>query len=234
MITEQDWRKAQEAEASNWADAGRDTARLLYELVEHSEISKQLHTILGAKKNLHAIEIGVGPLGIGFLGVHAHSYCSSIIGIEPLPIITISLDDKALEAYARILQSRVQILAGKGEALPFADNSFDLACCINVIDHAHKPVDILKQIHSKLKSGGLLLFGVNTLSFLGRLKWRFLRARQPDSFQFLAHPHIYGWARMNNLLSSLDWSKRLWTNKPSILSRVAGHGRMSFWILQKE
>ncbi len=232
MISEKQWKEAQSSEASNWADTGHNSWRLLYELTEHSEVAKRLHGYLCGKKALRALEVGVGPLGIGFLAVHMAPYFSKIIGVEPLSTLEIDLEDKALQNYARTLQSRVEAVKAKGENIPFDDESFDVTACINVIDHAHAPNDILTEIRRVTKSGGIFILGVNTLSFLGRMKWRLLRAGKPNAFLFVAHPYIYGWAQIYKKLRASNWST-LWKNRPLTFERVAGHGRMSFWILER-
>ena len=231
MISEERWKKAQAAEADNWADTGRNSWRLLYELTEHSDVAKQLHSLLNGRTNLVGLEVGVGLLGIGFLAVHTFPYFSRIVGVEPLSIVEIDLEDKALTKYTKELQSRVEVVKVKGENLPFADHSFDTVCCINVIDHSHSPDQILKEIARVTKPDGIFVFGVNTLSLLGRQKWRMLRFLNPNKPLFVAHPHILSW-RCARGMASPSWSI-LWENKPSGWQRFAGHGRMSFWILER-
>ena len=233
MINEEQWKRAQTAEAANWADSGRNAWRLLHELTEHSEIAKNLLLCLEGKKKIRALEVGIGPLGIGFLAVHMAPYISKIVAIEPLPILGIDLDDKALENYAKTLQSRVEVVRARGEKVPFPDESFDVTCCINVIDHAQAPDKILAEICRVTKAGGIFIFGVSTLSFLGRLKWRLLRAKKPNAFLFVAHPHIYSWKQIcKKFIAAGGWSM-VWENRPSVLRRIAGHSLMSFWVLER-
>jgi len=231
-ITQDRWNAAQTAEAANWQDAASRSSRVLYELTEHSEAAKVLDTYLGGKEDLDGLEVGIGPLGTGFLAVHAAGYFGRIIGLEPLPILDVNLADKALQEYVRAIQSRVEVVQAKGEAIPFGDETFDVTCCINVIDHAQHPDAILEEIRRVTKCGGIFVFGVNTLSLLGRIKWRVLRWMRPDKFLFVAHPHIYGWGQMSRQLRGQSLTM-LWDNKPSLWQRMAGHGRMSFWILER-
>ncbi len=121
---------------------------------------------------------------------------------------------------------------GKGEDLPYQNAAFDVTCCINVIDHAQNPDEILAEVRRITKFGGLFVFGVNTLSWLGRLKWRMLRVFRPDTPLFVAHPHIYGWGQIHHKIRAGGW-RIVWQDKPSLLQRLAGHGRMSSWILRK-
>jgi ubiquinone/menaquinone biosynthesis C-methylase UbiE len=195
-------------------------------------VIKELEVLLKGKDGLTALEVGVGPLGIGFLAVHAFIHLSRIVGVEPLTILDIELDDKVHEKYAKELQQRVKIIKSKGENLPFNKESFDISCSINVIDHAQSPEYILDEMARVTKHGGILVLSVSTLSFMGRIKWRFLRAIKSNKFLFVAHPHIFSWTHVRRKLQSANWAIH-WENKPSLFQRFAGHGRMSFWIVHK-
>ncbi|HEX8685069.1 MAG TPA: methyltransferase domain-containing protein, partial [Pyrinomonadaceae bacterium] len=48
-----------------------------------------------------------------------------------------------------------------GEALPFADASFDVVLCDNVVDHAERPALIARELARVLAPSGLLYFTVN-------------------------------------------------------------------------
>src|ERR687885_1871898 len=58
-------------------------------------------------------------------------------------------------------QRRAQTIAAAGERLPFADSSFDVVLCDNVVDHAEGPALIVREIARVLAHGGLLYFTVN-------------------------------------------------------------------------
>jgi SAM-dependent methyltransferase len=230
-IPDRQWRHAQEAQASNWKDKGAREGLLLHELIEHTEVAIHLHSFLDGVSGLTGLEVGIGPLGIGLLAVYVSNHFSRITGIEPLPVLAIHVPDKALQTYATDLQSRVETVMGKGEELPFDDGAFDVVCCINVVDHAQSPRAILAEIARVTKPGGLFIFGVNTLSFLGRQKWRMLRSIRPGKPLFVAHPHIFSWRQARDAVRA-DWAM-LWENEPSAGQKLAGHGRMSFWIIRR-
>jgi len=231
-ITQDRWQAAQAVEAENWARTGLDEYRFIHELAEHSDVAPRLRALLRGKEHLNALEVGVGPLGIGFLAVHLKASLCHITGIEPLPILEAGFRDQALAAYAKKLQSRVSVVRGKGENLPFPDEAFDLTCCINVLDHSHVPDAILEQIRRVTKRCGLCVLGVNTLSFLGRIKWHFLRMANPHLPGFVMHPYVYGWGTLRKTLVEGGWEV-MWANRPSAAKRLAGHAQMSFWILQR-
>lgn len=94
------------------------------------------------------LDVGSGPHGlVFFLGYE------DAVGVDPLA-----------EEYARLFpawQRRAETRAASGEALPFDDASFDLVISDNVIDHAERPGDILREITRVLRPGGVLYFTVN-------------------------------------------------------------------------
>jgi SAM-dependent methyltransferase len=94
------------------------------------------------------LEVGSGAHGLIF-----YFGARRGVGIDPLAV-----------DYARLFpawQRRVRTLAAHGEALPFADASFDVVLCDNVVDHAEGPAQIVAEIARVLAPGGLLYFTVN-------------------------------------------------------------------------
>jgi 2-polyprenyl-3-methyl-5-hydroxy-6-metoxy-1,4-benzoquinol methylase len=231
-ISTQQFAQAQEQELVNWEKDISNVTRILYELVEHSALAGPLRKHLPPFSHVEALEVGVGCFGLGFLAPHLFDRMDGIDGVDPLPRLEIDVPDPALQTYIDELRGRVNYVQTAGEQLPFASESYDLVACINVVDHARSPESILREIHRVLRPGGLFGFSVSTLSTLGELKWKFNRRRRPHDWLFLAHPHTYQWSRADALLRSL-FPKVLWCDRPSWTKRVAGHGRMSYWVLQK-
>jgi SAM-dependent methyltransferase len=58
-------------------------------------------------------------------------------------------------------QNRARTIAAAGERLPFADSTFDVVLCDNVVDHAEDPARIARELARVLAPGGLLYFTVN-------------------------------------------------------------------------
>ncbi|HEX8558953.1 MAG TPA: class I SAM-dependent methyltransferase [Pyrinomonadaceae bacterium] len=58
-------------------------------------------------------------------------------------------------------QGHARTIAAAGERLPFADASFDVVLCDNVVDHAESPARIVRELSRVLAPGGLLYFTVN-------------------------------------------------------------------------
>jgi SAM-dependent methyltransferase len=118
--------------------------------MQHS--SKRVRDLLESFRSIddeaRVIEVGSGAHGLIFyFGVR----CG--IGVDPLAV-----------DYARLFpywQRCATTVAAFGEQLPFADESFDVVICDNVVDHAESPETIVKELVRILVPGGLLYFTVN-------------------------------------------------------------------------
>lgn len=94
------------------------------------------------------LEVGSGAHGLIFYFGGERN-----VGVDPLA-----------HSYSSLFpawQGKVPTLAAFGESLPFADNSFDVVLCDNVVDHAESPARILSEILRVLSPSGLLYFSVN-------------------------------------------------------------------------
>jgi SAM-dependent methyltransferase len=232
-ITDEAFARAQESELANWAPGASHSGRILHELLEHSEASGELSRLSGDRTFRRGLDVGVGCFGLGFLGVHMPDRLGAIDGLDPLPRIGLTPRDPALRAFVDAIRARVNYVQSKAESIPARDASYDLVCCINVVDHAQDPPRIVREIDRVLAPGGLLLFGVDTRSLLGDWKWHIERRLDPSRWQFLAHPHTYQWRRADDLVGLVRGTV-LWRSRPSFYENLLGHARMSFWILRKD
>jgi SAM-dependent methyltransferase len=114
--------------------------------------SRRVREILEAfqpiKSDARVIEVGSGAHGLIFYFGSQHG-----IGVDPLAVSYRSLFPR--------WQSCATTVAAVGESLPFADQSFDVVICDNVVDHAESPAMIVRELVRILVSGGLLYFTVN-------------------------------------------------------------------------
>jgi SAM-dependent methyltransferase len=107
-----------------------------------------LETFQPIKPDARVIEVGSGAHGLIF---YFGSRCG--VGVDPLAVSYGSLFPR--------WQRCAQTVAAVGESLPFADQSFDVVLCDNVVDHAESPRRIVRELARILVSGGLLYFTVN-------------------------------------------------------------------------
>lgn len=73
--------------------------------------------------------------------------------------------------YANKKKGKIKFVYGDVHKLPFGNNSFDIACAIETLEHLENPKTALKEIYRVLKPKGYLLIGQDTDSFLFRIIW---------------------------------------------------------------
>jgi SAM-dependent methyltransferase len=111
-------------------------------------VRELLETFQPIKTDARVIEVGSGAHGLIFY------FGSQLgVGVDPLAV-----------SYGQLFpawQRSAKIVAASGESLPFADQSFDVVLCDNVVDHAESPKQIVGELARVLGPGGLLYFTVN-------------------------------------------------------------------------
>lgn len=139
--------------------------------------------------SLHS-EIGTGlDLGCGMVSIFEYSplikHCL-IFALDPL-----------LDEYRKILPFWDYVDDGggivyeqaNGEDIPFWDETFNWACCINVLDHTPNPIQMLKEIERVLKVGGTLYIHVNF-----------------DPELYAAHYYLVDWDKFFELIDNTNLS----------------------------
>ncbi len=116
---------------------------------EHSsKVRSTLEALRPIPSDARVLEVGSGAHGLIF-----YFGAERGVGLDPLAA-----------HYAALFpawQGRAHTVAAHGEALPFADGSFDVVLCDNVVDHAERPALIVKELARVLAPTGLLYFTVN-------------------------------------------------------------------------
>lgn len=227
------WQVAQEHEQNFWASYADTYERYPQILLDHlaklRDVGEYPRDELHAPEVKDTLEVGVGPLGIGVLGMQASTF--RITAIDPLPRIRLEFSDAALDAYIQALREKVAYRCSQGETLPFEDNRYDFVCCHNVIDHSQKPLSILEEIFRVLKNQSCLYLTLNTFSYFGKLKFEGLRRLRSDRMIFACHPHSFLHADVLKALSNIGYE---------IVRHAGGHdaiigrGRLSKILCKKQ
>jgi SAM-dependent methyltransferase len=111
-------------------------------------VREKLEAFQPIEDDARVVEVGSGAHGLIFYFGTEHR-----IGVDPLAVSYGSLFPQ--------WQHRAQTVAAVGESLPFANQSFDVVLCDNVVDHAESPRKIAGELARILVPGGLLYFTVN-------------------------------------------------------------------------
>lgn len=116
--------------------------------VRSARVREKLERVRPVAPDARVLEVGCGAHGLIFFFGTTRG-----VGCDPL-----SCDYAALFP---AWQGRAPTIAAAGERLPFADASFDVVLCDNVVDHAEAPAQIARELSRVLAPGGLLYFTVN-------------------------------------------------------------------------
>jgi len=215
-----DWESAQTQELSYWEGTVTSVAAVLSEIEEVTRLV-EFGATCGSIGTVGAVvELGVGPLGIGWSAI---CDADKAVGVDPLPRLVVSTGDRVVDDFARSLQERTDYLqADATKTIPLDPGVFDLVVCDNVIDHTQDPEAILVESARLAKPGGTLLFGVNVYSALGLVKWRQVTRRlHPHDFNVICHPHSFREDQLPRLLAAAGW--RITYRSPTpIRQRIAG------------
>ena len=226
------WQTAQRHEHEFWEGYAQTYARFPQILLEHlaklRDVGEYVAGELDSDGIEETLEVGVGPLGIGVLGMLGRG--RRITAIDPLPRIEIPLRDPMLERYVRSLRDGVEYRRVQAESLPFDDDTFDFVCCHNVIDHARDPVSILNEMLRVLKPDRSLFLTLNTFSVLGRVKFETLRRFNPEKLIFACHPHSFLHARVLAMLRAAGYEV---VRHEGGEKAFAGRGQLSKFLCKK-
>jgi SAM-dependent methyltransferase len=111
-------------------------------------VRSQVGKLITLGPETRVLEVGSGAHGLVFFWGEGRA-----VGVDPLAAEYLTLFPD--------FQSRAPTIAALGEALPFADESFDVVLCDNVVDHAGDPAAIVSELARVLVPSGVLFFTVN-------------------------------------------------------------------------
>jgi len=127
-----------------------------------------------------ALDVGCGG---GLLAEEFARLGCQVTGIDPSePSLATA------RAHARQSGLDIEYRVGVGEALPFADEAFDLVYCCDVLEHVNDLAQVLAEISRVLRGGGLFLYDTINQTLQSKLiaikllqEWKFTSVMPPKT-----------------------------------------------------
>src|SRR5712691_2786826 len=149
-------------------------------------------TIVGHWQGLRVLDLGCGG---GLTTTCLAQRGATVVGVD--------LSRASLHVASRHVRGRGHpesvFLCGRAEELPFADASFDVVWCTDVLEHLAGLPAAIAQIARVLKPGGLFLYDTINRTWLSRLLgiwfWEYLAGLAPrgthDWHQFITPQELW-------------------------------------------
>lgn len=199
MTTKNRWKFAQHAESEYWEGITKNDESIEHVLETNRNVAARIRAWIPAISG-PTLEIGVGGLGIGTLGFLKELPLR--IGLDPLPLPPLSCTE-TLRNTINSLRDSVHVIIAAGENMPFADNTFNLVLCCNVLDHVHDPQTVIAEGARVLASNGFFYLEVDVFSALGLVKWHlWTKHRRKKEILVRAHPHRFREKELLNFIQS--------------------------------
>lgn len=129
------------------------------------------------------LDVGCGG---GYLAEELARTGLAVTGIDPSSATILTARE-----HARRARLEVDYLEGRGEALPFAPETFDFVCCCDVLEHVPDPDRVIAEIGRVLKPGGLFFYDTINRTLISRLVMiKIMQEWQSTAF---LEPHIHLW-----------------------------------------
>ena len=100
----------------------------------------------------------------GFMSEALAQRGSRVTGIDPAQEAV-----AAAKIHAAATELSIRYDVGVGEALPYADESFDHVVCVDVLEHVSDLTKVLSEVTRVLRPGGLFLFDTINRNVVARL-----------------------------------------------------------------
>lgn len=100
----------------------------------------------------------------GFMSEAIAKSGAQVTGIDPAAEAI-----AAAQAHAEASGLSIRYDVGVGEALPYADDAFDVVVCVDVLEHVTDLQRVLDEVYRVLKPGGVFLFDTINRNILARI-----------------------------------------------------------------
>ncbi|MBI4232787.1 class I SAM-dependent methyltransferase [Candidatus Peregrinibacteria bacterium] len=151
-LSKQDWEERQmKDELAFWKNPSKFEPLGNYPSVKEKYLSinkKMFNNLRTSFKGGIVCDVGCGPYGGLLPLIHAKHK----IGLDPLA-----------NAYQQIIKNNEDFIFinSPGEKIPFCNGTLDAVFCVNALDHARDPYQVLREIYRILKRGGYFAFSVD-------------------------------------------------------------------------
>jgi|SRR5665213_1965266 len=112
-------------------------------------------------EGLEVLDIGCGA---GFTAEFLAKRGARVSGIDPIEHAL-----RAARSHAKTKNLAIEYLQGRAERLPYADATFDIVLCVDVLEHVGSLEKSLQEAGRVLKPGGYLLFDTINQTFRARV-----------------------------------------------------------------
>ena len=169
-----------------WAeDAAFDIYSLRYCInpVRYGYFKRKLQELRLPGKTV--LDVGCGG---GFLAEEFAKDGFAVTGIDPA--------NRSLEAarkHAADNNLEIDYRAGKGEALPFSDSSFDVIACCDVLEHVDDLSLVISEVARTLKPGGIFCYDTVNRTWLSKVA--LIKISQDWSFTSWSQPNVHVWEK---------------------------------------
>jgi 2-polyprenyl-6-hydroxyphenyl methylase / 3-demethylubiquinone-9 3-methyltransferase len=112
-------------------------------------------------RGMQALDVGCGG---GILAEEFASIGFRVTGIDP--------SERSLataEQHAQFMGLSIQYQQGTGESIPFADNTFPVVYCCDVLEHVRDLPKLIGEIYRVTKPGGIFLIDTLNRTFISKL-----------------------------------------------------------------
>lgn len=151
---------------------------------KYQKVITEIESKYNFQNNWDSLDLGCGPTLVGRLFKKGN-----LIGLDPL------VDELEIQR----LYPDVELIDGRGEELPFKDESFDVVFCRNVIDHSQSPKKIVSEAHRVLRKNGLLLLACYVYNpFIAAMKFL---ADRTGIDKNIGHPFTFTPQSFRNLVA---------------------------------
>ncbi|MDJ0993294.1 MAG: bifunctional 2-polyprenyl-6-hydroxyphenol methylase/3-demethylubiquinol 3-O-methyltransferase UbiG [Dinoroseobacter sp.] len=112
-------------------------------------------------ENANVLDLGCAG---GFMAEAMAARGAKVTGIDPAAQAI-----AAAQAHAESSGLDIRYDVGVGEALPYADNIFDIVVCVDVLEHVQDLSQVMSEVWRVLKPGGVFLFDTINRNPVARL-----------------------------------------------------------------